>query len=157
MTSCPVEKIAKIDGHWRGASGDFARLDDGPRPFRPIVNGTTSPCTSISPRGTLEGVLGGGAASLVTTLGGFAVAYLMRPLRRDCVWTLWRIDSGGVHDASVTGRHDGCHVDYRGFCRLKLKSGQQPRGDRPLPRCRRSQGFLWTSPPTVLSCALEVR
>ena len=48
-------------------------------PFRPSSNGTTSRSTSIS-RQSCFGVFGPGETSLLVTLGGFAIAYLMRPL-----------------------------------------------------------------------------
>ena len=49
-------------------------------PSRPSSNGTTSPSTSISRPCSGASSSAAAALSLLTTLGGFAVAYLMRPL-----------------------------------------------------------------------------
>ena len=50
------------------------------RPSRPSSNGTISRSTFISRRCCRRVFFGGGSGSLLLTLGGFAIAYLMRPL-----------------------------------------------------------------------------
>ena len=46
---------------------------------------------------------GGGGASLLITLGGFAIAYLMRPLRRDRVRPYRRPHGPAAHAAALGG------------------------------------------------------